>query len=137
MFFFSWFSNLKLAAHLASIDLSSAETVFTIQTAQKSNKTMEQLTVDEFAEEIDRRKEQLLRKRQLIQESEAQMKRLRMIEELKDLDQELESETYHPSSSSSSNSATSATSVGSLPIAENAVAAVAVIVPTKPENGFF
>ena len=105
---------------------------------------MEQLTADELAEEIVRRKEQLLRKRQLIQESEAQMKRLRMIEELKDLDQELESETYHPSSSSlssssssssSSNSATSATSVGSLPIAENAVAAVAVIVPPKPKNG--
>jgi hypothetical protein len=96
---------------------------------------MEHMTEDELAEEIERRKEQLQRQRHLIRESVATMKKLRMIEELKDLEHELESETSSSTSSSSStltNASSSATSTECLPVADNVVAAIAL---PKPKNG--
>lgn len=88
------------------------------------------MSEEELAAEIERRQLQLTRKRQIQQDSEVAEKRMKLLEELRSLDRELESAQEHrgSSSSSSSSSTPSPSTIALAPVAQ----ATVVIAPIAP-----
>ena len=91
---------------------------------------MESLSEEELAAEIERRQLQLARKRQIQQDSGRAEKRLKLLEELRNLDRESESAQEHRGSSTSSSSSSnpSPSTIALAPVAQ----ATVVIAPTAP-----